>query len=158
MSNDVVEINSKIEQALNDSDIVNIMNKASGSFCSQLDRDEIYTCQLNALWKAICNHDENKAAKFTTYLYNGVRIECIREVKFKSKNHQHAYADVEENRNHFFNAELMDEIDKCQNSELILDRMKNYTIKEIAERHGCNRETVRRKIKKSVKSLQKRLV
>ena len=158
MNTGTVEINHKIEEALKDSDIVNIMNKASGSFCSQLDKDEIYTCQLNALWKALCNHDEKKAAKFTTYLYNGVRIECIREVKFKSKAHQHSYSDVEENRNHFFSAELLDEIDKCPNSELLVDRMKNFTIKEIADRHGCNRETVRRKIKKSVKSLQKRLV
>ena len=153
-----MEINKKIEESLKDSNIVNIMNKASGSFCSQLDGDEIYTCQLNALWKAICNHDESKPAKFTTYLYNGVRIECIREVKFKKKNHQHAYADAVDDRDHFFDIELMDEIDKCPDSELILDRMQNYTIKEIADRHECNRETVRRKIKKSVKSLQKRLI
>ena len=51
----VVEMNEKIEEALENSDIVNIMNKASGSFYSQLDRDEIRTCQLNALWKALCN-------------------------------------------------------------------------------------------------------
>ena len=64
-------MDTKIEEALKDEDIQNIMNKAAGSFRGQLDDDEIHTCKLNALWKALVNYDEKKAAKFTTYLYSG---------------------------------------------------------------------------------------
>ena len=51
----------------------------------------------------------------------------------------------------------MDEVNKCPNKDLLVDRMDNMTIKEIAEKRGCNRETIRRKIKKSVSHMTKRL-
>ena len=78
-------INTKIENALKDDNIVKIMNKASKRFRNQLDKDTINTCQLNALWKTFVNHDPAKGAKFTTYLYNGVFIECMKEIKFSKK-------------------------------------------------------------------------
>ena len=137
--------------------IVNIMNKAATSFRNQLNEDEIRTCKLNALWKAFLNHDENKAAKFTTYLYNGVRIECIREVKFNKRKYQPLHANIPERKDHFFGVDLSDELENCPNKELLLDRMKSYTIKEIAAKEGCNRETIRRKIKKSANLMAKRL-
>jgi len=150
-------MNDKIEEALQDQDIVNIMNKAAGSFRRQLSEDEVYTCQINALWKAIVNYDPNKAAKFTTYLYSGVRIECIREVKFKQKKHQPLHSNIADERDHFLLVDIMDEINNCQDKNLILDRMSSMTIKEIAEKYDCNRETVRRKIKKTTEQLAKKI-
>ncbi|MQF98499.1 MAG: sigma-70 family RNA polymerase sigma factor [SAR202 cluster bacterium] len=150
-------MDKQIEEALQNQDIQNIMNKAAGSFRSQLNDDEIHTCKLNALWKAFTNWDEKKGSKFTTYLYSGVRIECIREVKFNKRKHQPLHSNLPDESDHFFSIELMDEIDKCSNSDLILDRMDNMTIKEIAKKHGCNRETIRRKVKKSVQQLAKRM-
>tara|TARA_Y100000296_G_C5135438_1_gene237928 strand:+ start:243 stop:698 length:456 start_codon:yes stop_codon:yes gene_type:complete len=150
-------MDKKIEEALKDSDIQNIMNKAAGTFRRQLSEDEIHTCKLNALWKAFCNHDENKAAKFTTYLYNGVRIECIREVKFNQKKHSQLHPNIADSRDSFFKVDLMDELESCPNKELLMDKMENLTIKEIAQKHGCNRETIRRKIKKSINHMSKRM-
>ena len=150
-------MDKKIEDALNNEDIQNIMNKAAGSFRSQLNEDEIHTCKLNALWKAFLNYDPNKAAKFTTYLYSGVRIECIREVKFNKRQHQPLHANLPEKRDHFFPIEIMDEINQCSDKELLIDRANNLTIKEIAKKRQCNRETIRRKIKKSAEQLAKRI-
>ena len=150
-------MDQKIEDALQNEDIQNIMNKAAGSFRSQLSDDEIHTCKLNALWKAFLNYDPNKAAKFTTYLYSGVRIECIREVKFSKRQHQPLHANLPDSTDHFFPIDLMDEINKCSDKELLIDRMNNLTIKEIAEKRQCNRETIRRKIKKSAEQLAKRI-
>ena len=113
--------------------------------------------QINALWKAILNYDPNKAAKFTTYLYSGVRIECIREVKFKQKKHQPLHSNIADERDHFLLVDIMDEINNCQDKNLILDRMSSMTIKEIAEKYDCNRETVRRKIKKTTEQLAKKI-
>ena len=150
-------MDAKIEEALNNANIQNIMNKATGSFRGQLDDDEIHTCKLNALWKALVNYDESKAAKFTTYLYSGVRIECIREVKFKNKTHQSLHSNLADNTDYFLVVDLMDELEHCPDKDLLLDRTKNFTIKEIAARRGYNRETVRRKIKKSANQIAKRM-
>ena len=150
-------MDTKIENALKDENIVNIMNKAASSFRNQLNQDELDTCKLNALWKAFLNHDKKKAAKFTTYLYNGVRIECIREVKFNKRTHSQLHSNISDNKDPFFGVDLSDELENCPNKDLIIDRMNSYTIKEIAEKQGCNRETIRRKIKKSVNHMAKRL-
>ena len=149
-------MDTKIENALKDENIQNIMNKAAGSFRRQLNEDEIHTCKLNALWKAFSNHDPTKAAKFTTYLYNGVRIECIREIKFNKRKHAPLHPNIADKTDPFFEIDLMDELDQCPNKDLLIDRMKSHTIKEIAKKHGCNRETIRRKIKKSVNHMAKR--
>ena len=154
MMND--SIDSKIEKALNDSNIKKIMNKASMRFKNQLDYDTIYSCQLNALWKAFLNHDPNKAAKFTTYLYNGVFIECMKEVKFHNKSRRcggKLHDNIDSNRDSFFLIDLMDEL-QDSDKELIMDRMSNMTIVEIAKKHNSNRETVRRKINKIAQSLK----
>ena len=54
--------------------------------------------------------------------------------------------------------DLMDEINKMEDKDLILDRMKSMTISEIAKKHGYNRETARRKIKKMSELLRKKVL
>lgn len=143
-------INSKIEFALKDENILKIMNKASRRFRNQLDSDCIKTCQLNALWKTFLNHDEKKGAKFTTYLYRGVFIECMKEIKFSQKNKSTGklHNNIPSNIDPFFMTDLLDEFSDDQDKKLIQDRLSNMTISEIAEKHGKNRESIRRKIHK----------
>lgn len=149
-------VNTKIENALRDENILKIMNKASKRFKNQLDCDTIKTCQLNALWKTFLNYDENKGAKFTTYLYKGVFIECMKEIKFTNKNKSiHKLHDnIECNTNNFFMIDLMDEFKNENDKHLILDRLSNMTISEISEKHGKNRESIRRKIHKLADSIK----
>lgn len=144
------DVNSKIEQAMNDENILKIMNKASKRFRNQLDSDAIKTCQLNALWKTFLNHDENKGAKFTTYLYKGVFIECMKEIKFKNKNKCYGklHNNISSNSDPFFMTDLMDEFTDEKDKQLISCKLSNMTISEIAENIGKNRESVRRKIHK----------
>lgn len=143
-------INSKIEEALKDENILKIMNKASRRFRNQLDSDSIKTCQLNALWKTFVNFDETKGAKFTTYLYKGVFIECMKEIKFSQKNKSTGklHNNIAANTDPFFIIDLMDEFKNEQDKKLIEDRLSNMTISEISEKCGKNRESVRRKIHK----------
>jgi hypothetical protein len=149
-------INDNIENALKDENILKIMSKASKRFKNQLDSDSIKTCQLNALWKAFVNHDLSKGAKFTTYLYKGVFIECMKEIKFTNKNKSTGklHDNIELNVNHSFLTDLMDEFKNDEDKELICDRMSNMTISEIAKKHGKNRESVRRKIHKLADSIK----
>jgi DNA-directed RNA polymerase specialized sigma24 family protein len=154
-------MDEKIEIALENKDYQAVMNKAASSFSRQLSKDEIHTCKLHAMWKSLKNWDKNKASKFTTYLYNGVRYECIREVKFKKKDYgmggkelEHVFAS---GNMHIGEIDILDEIKALPDAEIMLDRAKNYTIKEISDKHDINRETIRRKIKNSSKVLLSRL-
>lgn len=149
-------INSKIETALKDDNILKIMNKASRRFRNQLDSDLIKTCQLNALWKTFVNYDETKGAKFTTYLYKGVFIECMKEIKFAQKNKSNGklHSNIASNADPFFMIDLMDEFHDDSDRVLIEDRLSNMTISEISEKHGKNRESVRRKIHKLSDSIR----
>jgi DNA-directed RNA polymerase specialized sigma24 family protein len=155
MSQECIDL--KIEKALKDKNIVNIMNKASKTFLKQLDEDTIYTCKLNALWKAFLNFKPEKKAKFTTYLYNGVYIECVKEIKFKNKSKAKSklHDNIMNKDNQYLIIDLLDEFDNDYDKELIMDKMKNMTIDEMAKKRNSNRETTRKKLKKLVNKLQK---
>lgn len=149
-------INTKIEEALKDINIVKIMNKASKRFKNQLDSDTIKTCQLNALWKTFVNHDPEKGAKFTTYLYNGVFIECMKEIKFSQKSLKNSgklHDNITTNKNQFLIVDLLDELKDDEEKEIFMDRLSNMTIAEMAEKYGKNRESTRRKMHKVFKKI-----
>lgn len=143
-------LNTKIESALKDINIVKIMNKAAKRFTNQLDKDTIKTCQMNALWKSFVNHDPEKGAKFTTYLYNGVFIECMKEIKFYQKTNRNKgklHDNIEDNKDQYLIIDVLDELNEAE-QEIFLDRLSNMTIAEMAEKYGKNRESTRRKMHK----------
>jgi DNA-directed RNA polymerase specialized sigma subunit len=153
-------IDDKIENALKDSNIVKIMNRASKRFKGQLDNDTVYTCQINALWKAFLNHDPNKAAKFTTYLYNGVFIECMKEIKFKNKSKRLGgtlHDNISDNKNQFLIIDIMDELNE-EEKQIFVDKASNMTISEMAQKYGTNRESTRRKVHKIIQNIRKKFV
>ena len=155
------DLNDKIENALKDTNIVKIMNKASRRFSNQLDRDTIDSCQLNALWKTFLNHEPSKGAKFTTYLYNGVFIECMKEIKFAQKINRFSgklHDNIPQNSDEFMLIDVLDELKDETEKEMFLDRIANMTIAEIAKKYNMNRESTRRKIHKIMKNIQKNFV
>ena len=147
---------SKFEELLADNNIIKIAKCAAASFRNTLSKDEIYTCILNAIWKASERHDPKKGSKFTTYLYNGVMMECLTQQKFNSsKVISPLHNNIPEKNNFTNNIELMDNIRECDDPELIIDYyFNNKSIKEIAEEMGVSGETIRLKIKKNLKKLQ----
>jgi predicted DNA-binding protein (UPF0251 family) len=152
-------VNEKIERDMKDEDLVRIMNKASMSFSNQLSFDEISTCHINAMWKAHEHYDPKFGTLFLTYLYKGVQIECLRELKFKQKhqNFKPMHANICDKREYGFRLELEEEIDLLPNKDMVRDKLSGLSVKEIAEKFGLNRETTRRKIKKSLARLAMRL-
>lgn len=153
-------LNEKIESALKNKDIINIMNKACKRFNKQLDRDSLYTCQLNALWKSFVHFNPKKGAKFTTYLYNGVFIECLKEIKFKNKYNfcnKKLHENIVKNSDPYFIIDIMDELKSSEEKELFLDKLSNMTIEEMAKKRNSNRETTRKKLKKMITNLNKKL-
>lgn len=152
-------IDTKIENALKDKNIVKIMNKASYTFRNQLDSDIIYTCQINALWKAFKNFKPEKSTKFTTYLYNGVYIECIKEVKFLNKfnrlSGRKLHDNIVDNDDNFLFMQIMDELTDEEERDIILDKISKMTINEMSKKRNINRETMRKKLKSIVSKLEK---
>lgn len=152
---DDIELN--IKNAMNDKDITKIMIKASNSFKSQLDVDEIHTCKLNALWKAIKNFNPNKKTKFTTYLYQGVYIECLKELKFKQKSrscNKKLHNNVSSSNSDSLFIDILDEAKTEEERNLIIDKISNKTINEMASTRLYSRETVRKKLKKIASNMK----
>lgn len=152
-------INNKIETMLRDKNIVKIMRKASSRFLNTLDIDTVYTCEINALWKAILNFNPSKNTKFTTYLYKGVFIECLKALKFHKKmdnfrNKLHENIPSGKNQEHVL-LEILDQLDNQEDRLLILDKYSNLTIQEMADKRDYSRETVRKKIKAIYDKLSK---
>jgi|TARA_B100001564_G_scaffold55365_1_gene42163 DNA-directed RNA polymerase specialized sigma subunit len=150
-------INKKIENALSDKNITNIMHKASKSFSGQLDEDDIYTCQINALWKCFLNFKPEKNVKFTTYLFNGVRIECIKQLKFNqklsSRTRNLIYNNVPDSDDSILKIDLLDEAENDEELQLMKDKISNMTIQEMSDKRVYSRETVRKRLKKISKKL-----
>ena len=142
-----------------DEDILRITARASSSFLSTLSREEIKTCILNAIWKALKKYDKQAGTKFTTYLYRGVVMECLTQQKFNLNQskyfiHKNIAAPEDYNLKH----EMMDEVENCDDPDLMYDRFyKNMTIKELAKSRGVCGETIRIKIKKNLKKIRSRL-
>jgi len=154
-----MNLNAKIENALKDTNITKIMHKASKSFINQLDKDTIHTCQINALWKAFVNFNPEKKVKFTTYLYSGVFIECLKELKFNQKHYRFTkttlHANIRKDENSFVLFDILDEAKNQEEVDLINDKYSNMTIQEMANKRSSNRETVRKKLKKILHRIKK---
>lgn len=153
------DIDIKIEAALKDTNIVKIMNKSSQRFRNQLDPDDIYTCQINALWKCFLNFREDKNTKFTTYLFNGVFIECLKQIKFNNKHerfkNRKLHSNITQSLNENIMLEILDEAKNEEEKSLIIDKYNNMTIKEMAAKRNSNRETVRKKLKNVLNRIKK---
>lgn len=145
-----MDMNTKITRAMNDPNIVKIMNKASKSFTTKLDEDSIHTCHINALWKSFVNYKPEHNTKFTTYLYKGVVIECIKELKFLSKSSKctEIHNNIPSKQPNYYFDELLEYLDTDEEKSILLERLANCTIQEIAINRGYSRETARKKLKK----------
>lgn len=155
-----IEINNKMEELLKNEDVRKIMKKASNKFNKQLTSDERYTSEINALWRSIVNFKPEKNTKFTTYLYKGVTIDCIKQLKFKEKLKKRASGKLHHNlpsktSSNFLN-EILDETESDYERQIILDKFSNLTILEMAQKRNISRETVRLQTKKIFDNIRKK--
>ena len=143
-------------------DAIKILQKASSTFRYVLSKDEISTCCINALWKALDRYSLDSKCKFTTYLYKGVVMECLSQKKFNKDKLTFGgkvHANIQDASSNYEQIDMLDEINfACEDPTLILDRFyKNMSIKEIAESRGVCGETIRIRINKNLKKLQNSL-
>lgn len=157
-----MDINLKMENALKNTDITNIMFQASKTFVRQLDEDTIHSCKLYALWRSLVNFKPDRNIKFTTYLYNAVKFECLKHLK-KNKRHTQNRSTLHENiQSHkstdVLIVDLFDETKNDAEKEMLIDKMNYMSNGKIAEKHGVTRETLRKRYKKFTESFKDKFI
>ncbi len=140
-------------------DVFKILKKACSTFRFSLSQDEMTTCCINALWKAVDKYQVDSKCKFTTYLYKGVVMECLSQKKFNKDKISFSgkiHPNIKDDKDPYEPIDMLDEIKfACEDPSLILDRYyKNMSIKEIAQNRGVCGETIRIKINKNLKKLK----
>ena len=155
-------MNKEIIEKLKDKDLLKIMASASSRYIYTLSKEEINTGKLNAMWKASKRYNQDSGCKFTTYLYKGVEMECRTQQKFNSKNDPHnkqVHTNMPDPTDYVKKMEILDLINNCDDPDLIYDRFyKNMTITELAQERGVCGETIRIKIKKTLKRLKSNFI
>lgn len=151
----------KLEELLKDEDLIKIANKAAQQFSEKLSQDEIKNCITGAMWSASNNYRSDKKTKFSTYLYKGVFFECLKQLKTNEKcvglTNREFVGHVIPQKS-INSIELMDEIKVCQDPDLIIEKFfYNATLKDMADKRGVSKETIRFKLKKNINFLKSRL-
>lgn len=132
-----------------------ILNKACFKYRGIIPDDDIQSCQMVALWRALESFDSLAGKKFTTYLYDGV-VQCCRswleeynrnkripiESNFISIIPEDDTPDIDEW------LECLEESDKTLLKQRFIMKM---TLKEIAQLNTCTPEAIRKRIKKAIR-------
>ena len=152
-------MSKKIEDYLNDSDVLGIATSAASSFFGSLSKDEIKNCVLNAIWKASKKYDKRHKTKFSSYVHKGVVLECLNQRRFNKNKNQlgnSSYYSIPDPKNCFEQTDMKDLIDSvCEDPSLIYDKYyKNMTIKEMSEDRGLCGETIRIRLKKNLEKVK----
>lgn len=155
-------LNSKIETALKDPNIIALAKSVTNRYKNSLNEDEIRSCILGALSRSISNFNPDKNSKFTTYLHKGLKIECLTQIKKNKpllKFSPKALSKIDEkSETQMMIIEVMDEINRLKDGHLVVDKyLNNYTCKEIGDKNGLHAESVRVKIKKTIETLRDKM-
>lgn len=155
-------LNSKFEQYIKNKEYQSLMNAAASKYLRhKVDIDELESIKMYALWKAIkkYNIDHISSAKFTTFLYGSMKLECKnynrqqnKIKKYKSENYCE-HLQTKNSHNNEIN-ELLDCL-RFSDKELIIDRfLENMTLQELSTKYGVSHETIRKKINRIISELQ----
>lgn len=151
----------KVEDILNNEDLIKIGNKAAQSFTETLSKDEIQNCIAGAAWVAANNFKEDKKTKFSTYFYKGVYYQCLKHIKQLKANQpltNRNLSNLSKFNSDVEKIDLMDEINVCSNPDIIIDKFYyNMTLEDMAKKRGVSKETIRFRLKKDIKFLKNRL-
>ena len=143
---------------LTDPVVSKVAYKAAASFSKELNKHEIDNCVTAAVFRAITKFDEDRGAKFSSYLYRGVIFECLTQRKAAKRGYiaTTVRGHFEDPVDHFESIDMIDTIqEKCHDPDLVIDRFYlNLTYKELANKHGVVEETIRQRLKKNLIILQ----
>lgn len=157
------------DELLNNKEIQKIGYKAALKFKRQLNKEEIDSCFMLALWKACKkynpDYDPEKIASFNTFFYKGVLFECMKLCKsnasFKENiNKIKSGKNLNKIKSHYndvnfndFDAKDMGLNEK--ESKVIIDRFwAGKTLKELSVEAKISQQAMKKRISKILKNVK----
>lgn len=158
---------ASLREALKNRDYIKIMAKAGNKFLPLLSVEEIETCKMNALWKALLAYDKDKIgknkvkSKFTSFLYRGVILECKTQAKFVNRGRKNVER-ISDNLGYIDTtiefSDMFEEVDQVEDSDILYDYfLENMTIEQISQERDISKQSVSAKKLKALERLRKRL-
>ena len=143
------------EEEKKNKDNINIIKKVIRGYSRLLNKDDINYIKDYSLWRAISKYKNNSNMKFSTYLYNHVRWECLQYIKELSKKSQNLHRLREPSyRNNMKYVDLMLDINDEDKTFLIDRYIGRMSIEEIGKKHSIPRETARLKLIKIIEKIK----
>ena len=146
--------NETFKKYLSNKDYWLIMQSASKQFHNYIPADDLKSCQLVGLFHAIRKH--NGMTKFTTYLHNYVRWECLTYMKKHMRPEHSLDVDVvaPEKKGLPFD-ELVDHLPELEQSVVRQYFVEQKTFAEIGDTIGKSHETARKYYNRAMDRLKK---
>lgn len=143
--------NEELKAAYSRPEIKKIINAAAKRF-KFLDRDELESCKLIGLWKALESNDND--VLLTTNIYNNVTWQCKDRIKILYKDTDTSNIPRRTSSNELEIVDLIDDISTIPDGYLVIEKIiDNLSLYEIGEKRNLSAETVRIRINKAIKAL-----
>ncbi len=149
--------NSDYDTAFASEDNLKMMQAATKKYRGILDREDLKSCKMIGLWKALGEFDENLGVKFTSFLYNVVRNECRKRLRQNAYQHKQ----VGLLPSGFQREERIQIEDFIEGLEHPLDQIirlryvQDMTLQEIGTAVGMSKNCVKRKIQAAIKQMKR---
>lgn len=151
---------AEYEEAQENINYKKIMHAASGRFKKIIPPNELKRCKLMGLWEALRRFDPSYNRKFTSYLYDQVKYQCLKYISMNSRwtaeciSNQYDFEAPSENKD----LKMVLTMLTPEEQELINQRfIMRMTLKEIGEANGYSHEIARRRINDIIKILKENL-
>jgi len=145
--------NEEFNRAWNNQEYQKIISKASYPY--KIPPMELQSCKMMGLWEALKGY--NKKSKFSTFLFNQIRFQCLKWIKKFSKEIILPYVDSSVNpETIFLDIEDVLKYLDMESQILIQERfIQGKTLRELGIVYGVSHETIRKRLKKITFYLKK---
>jgi hypothetical protein len=132
-------------------EIKKIVNSAAKKF-KFLDKDELESCKLIGLWKAL--ESNNDDVLLTTNIYNNVMWQCKDRIKLLYRNPNTSKISNEAVSGESSLVDLIDDISSIHDGNLVIEKIiDNLSLCEMGAKRNVSTETIRIRINKAIKAL-----
>lgn len=128
-----------------------IINKAS--YLYRIPTLELQSCKMMGLWKALGEY--NRKSKFSTFLFNQIRFQCLKWIKKFSKEIILPYVDSSVNPIVSLDINCVLKYLDAESQILIQERfIQGKTLRELGLMYEVSHETIRKRLKKIISYLK----
>lgn len=149
--------NDMYNLALANEDNAKMMTSASKKYRGLLEAEDIKSCRMIGLWKALGEFDKNLGVKFTSFLYNVVRNECrkrLRQNAYQQKQQELLPSGFQQQ-----NSAQIEDFIECLEHPLDkivhLRYVQDMTLQEIGAEIGMSKNCVKRKLQAAIKQMKR---